>query len=421
MCLRGIDMLKEFDKRKKRNLRRVVLIFVFGIVLSARCWVGIVNCLNTTVYAFSYKYGFISRAFMGTVLRVFNLVLNIFAPYDLLTYEGIVFFSKLLNTIFIAMLMVLFYMCLNAVEERMEVPMLAVMFVFSIFAFPEYLTEQNFGRSDICMAMVTLLGCYLLIKEKWEYLIIPLSAIAVCIHQGYVLMFFNVLLVILWCKIFDNEGGKRKKYITIFGASFLVASVLFLYLNFFSHQNGKEIYDEIYNIASSLAHDGVVHTNLILHEILGESPFVNEWPEHVHNFQELPVFLVLMSPYLVIAFRFFRNTIREAKGAYKLKYLAVAVGAATILPDLIVKIDYGRWMFSIIFYYFVTILVLLARRDPIIVRNFQIETDRMKQRPAFFMALLIYPVLFTPLTDVYICELTNNITNYLIWRLGGGV
>lgn len=412
-------MPKYWNVRKKRNIQSVLIIAALGIVISARYWVGVVNCLNTTVYAFSYKYGFISRAFMGTVLRVLNIILNIFVPYDLLTYPGIRYFSMLLNTLFIVMLLMFFYMCLNACEEYMERHLLVLMFVFSIFAFPEYLTEENFGRSDICMAMVTILGCYLLIKEKWEYLIIPLSGMAVCIHQGYVLMFFNVLLVILWCKIFDNEGKNRKKYITIFAASLLVASVLFLYLNFFSHQNGAEIYDEIYEIASSLAHDGVVHTNLMMHEILGESPFVNEWAEHVHNFQEFPVLIILMLPYLVIAFRFFINTIREAKGAYKLKYLAVAVGSATILPDLIVKIDYGRWMFSIVFYYFMTILVLLALKDNIIVHNFNREVERMKQKPALTIALMIYPVLFTPFKDVFICDLTNRITNYLVGFVGG--
>ena len=412
-------MPKYWNVRNKRNFQSVLIIAALGIVISARYWVGVVNCLNTTVYAFSYKYGFISRAFMGTVLRVLNIILNIFVPYDLLTYPGIRYFSMLLNTLFIVMLLMFFYMCLNACEEYMERHLLVLMFVFSIFAFPEYLTEENFGRSDICMAMVTILGCYLLIKEKWEYLIIPLSGMAVCIHQGYVLMFFNVLLAILRRKIFDNEGKNRKKYITIFAASLLVASVLFLYLNFFSHQNGAEIYDEIYEVASSLAHDGVVHTNLMMHEILGESPFVNEWAEHVHNFQEFPVLIILMLPYLVIAFRFFRNTIREAKGAYKLKYLAVAVGSATILPDLIVKIDYGRWMFSIVFYYFMTILVLLALKDNIIVHNFNREVERMKQKPALTIALMIYPVLFTPFKDVFICDLTNRITNYLVGFVGG--
>lgn len=411
-------MRKIKDARKKRNLKNVLVIAMLGVAISARYWVGIVNCLNTTVYAFSYKYGFISRAFMGTVLRVMNVILNLFVPYDLLTYPGIRRFSMLLNTMFIIMLLVFFYMCLNSAEEYMEHHLMVLMFVFSIFAFPEYLTEENFGRSDICMAMVTLLGCYLLIKEKWEYLIIPLSGLAVCIHQGYVLMFFNVLLVVSWCKIFDHEGKKRKKYITIFAGSLVVASVLFLYLNFFSHQNGAKFYDEIYDIASLLAHDGVVHTNLMMHEILGESPFVNEWAEHVHNFQEFPILVLLMLPYLAIAFRFFKNTIKDAEGIYKLKYLAVAVGSATILPDLIVKIDYGRWMFSIVFYYFVTILVLLALKDEIIVRNFNMEVSRMKQKPVLAVALLIYPVLFTPFKDVFICDLTNQITNYLVEFVG---
>ena len=403
-------MLKTVDEEKRRHLKQVFMIAVFGFMLSARYYVGIVNCLNTTVYAFSYKYGYISRGFMGTVLRVINKIV----PMELLTYQGIVYFSMFLNTMYVIMILILFYMCLKRCGKALEPGVLALIFMLSVFAFPEYLTEQNFGRSDICMVMITVMGCYLLLKEKWEYLIIPFSAIAVSIHQGYVLMFFNVLLVILFCKIFDHEGKKRRKYIVIFAASFIVASVLFLYLNFFSHHNGREIYDEIYNVASSLAHDGVVQTNVILPEILGESPFVDEWPDHVHNFQEFPVLVILMMPYLVIAFRFFKNTIKEAEGAVKLKYLAVAVGSATILPDLIVKIDYGRWMFSIVFYYFVTIIMLLAMRDPIIERNFHMEVARMRKKPAMMIALLMYPLLFTPFKDVYICDFTNNITNYLV-------
>ena len=39
----------------------MLIIAALGIVISARYWVGVVNCLNTTVYAFSYKYGFILR------------------------------------------------------------------------------------------------------------------------------------------------------------------------------------------------------------------------------------------------------------------------------------------------------------------------------------------------------------------------
>ena len=53
-------MPKYWNVRNKRNFQSVLIIAALGIVISARYWVGVVNCLNTTVYAFSYKYGFIS-------------------------------------------------------------------------------------------------------------------------------------------------------------------------------------------------------------------------------------------------------------------------------------------------------------------------------------------------------------------------
>ena len=71
------------------------------------------------------------------------------------------------------------------------------------------------------------------------------------------------------------------------------------------------------------------------------------------------------------------------------------------------KIDYGRWMFSIIFYYFVVILMLLAMGDTLIGRQFHRSVEAIKRRPAAVIFLLIYPLLFTPLEDVYICDFTR--------------
>ena len=389
--------------KRKRNMMQLLVLAFFAFAVSIRFYVGTVNCLNTTVYAFSYKYGFVSRGFMGTVVRVINYIFHI----NLLTYDGLVRFSMFLNILYLIVLFFFFWNILKRTEQRYEGRILALMFVFGTFAFPEYLTEENFGRSDVCLVMISLFGCYLLLKEKFEWLIIPLSAVAVSIHQGYVLMFFHVILAILFTRIFDTEGKKRRKYIFIFTASLLTASALFLYFSFFSHQKDLSLYDEIYANASSYAHDGVVQYNVILNEIFGISPAADEWDEHLHNFAEFPIFVVFMLPYLVIAFRFFKNVLSEAKGVYKLKYLAVAVGAATILPDLLMKIDYGRWMFSIIFYYFVVILMLLAMGDTLIGRQFHRSVEAIKRRPAAVIFLLIYPLLFTPLEDVYICDFTR--------------
>lgn len=396
--------------QKKKQNREMLLLAAWAFVLTVKCWVGIVNCLNTTVLAFHYGYGYISRGVMGTVLRFIDAIV----PYDMLTYQGIVYFSMAQDTLWLILLFVFFHYVLRHSRPQDNHRLMAILFVFSTFAFPEYLTEQNFGRSDLILACIALIEVLLIMHKKHEWLILPLSALAVSVHQGYVLMFFNVTLVLLWCRIFDTQGRQRKKYLIIFLSSLLLASVLFLYLNFFSHSNGQAIYRQIWKDAASYAHDGVVQYNVIYHEILGISPAADEWKDHIHNFEELPVFLVLMLPYLIIAFRFFRDVMRSAVGREKWKYLAVAVGAATILPDMIVKIDYGRWIFAVIFYYFVTVAALAAMRDRRILQQLEIAAGRIGQcRPAAVM-LAAYPILFVPLTDVYICAFTNKITNWII-------
>jgi hypothetical protein len=400
----------DFDQKKRRNAKQLLVLFLFAFALSTRYYVGIVNCLNTTQYAFSYKYGLISRGFLGSVVRLVNWVFSI----NLLNYDGMVQIAMFLNTLYLLVLFIFFWKILSRIPQSLENRILVLFYVFGIFAFPEYLTEENFGRSDICLVMITLICCFLLLKEKGEWLILPLIAVAMAIHQGYILMFFHVVLVILFVRCFDKEGKEKRKYQILFVSGLLLAVVLLFYFNFFSHQTNMDLYDEIYDNASSYAHDGVVQYNLILHEIFGISPAQDEWDEHIHNFVEFPVFFALMLPYLISAFRFFRNVLREAQGKEKLKYLAVAFGAATILPDLIVKIDYGRWMFSIIFYYFIIIAMLLAMGDPLIRKHFDAIVDEMKKKPYLVVVLLGYPILFTPLEDVNICDMTRMIVDHFI-------
>jgi hypothetical protein len=94
--------------------------------------------------------------------------------------------------------------------------------------------------------------------------------------------------------------------------------------------------------------------------------------------------------------------------------LAVAFGAATILPDLIVKIDYGRWLFAITFYYVMILIIMLLEKDPLFLKHFNRITGELKRRPILCMFLLIYPFLFIPYQDMYISDFTKDFVNLFI-------
>ena len=160
--------------------------------------------------------------------------------------------------------------------------------------------EFNYGRVDLYMILLTLIGVLLLLEEKLEFLVIPLSASAVMVHQGYVFMFFNILLVLLLaCAVLRKQ--KRTYYIILFAVSFLLCSALFLYFELFSHSNGAAFWDDVVREATALSLNGEYHETLLAHEILGVDLGESEWNLHVINFIEFPLFLLICIPYLILA------------------------------------------------------------------------------------------------------------------------
>ena len=125
-----------------------------------------------------------------------------------------------------------------------------------------------------------------------------------------------------------------------------------------------------------------------------------------------------MLPYILIALGFARELLGLAKTKIdKVKYIIVLAGVLTILPDMILKVDYGRWIFSIISYYAVVLLALLAMRDTAVTEVSRQTVDRLRSKYPYAVLLLIYPLLFQPLMHISICPLTERIVNILNMHL----
>jgi len=285
---------------------------------------------------------------------------------------------------------------------------------FTFFAVSMFITKYNFGRYDVYCLMLSLIAALLIIYEKAEWLVVPLSAIGVMIHQGNVFYFLNIILILLLYKAFSNEGKKRSKYLVLFGGSFVVASVLFLYFEFFSRGNGAAIVDEITDVATALRFDGDIHEDIIAHEVLGVDLTENEIEYRYKNFVEFPVFLLLMSPYLGMAFQFFKNLIKKAQTKLeKFKYLLVAVGVGTMIPTIILKCDFGRWMFMILAYYFVVILSLIAMKDKLVEQEVKNTMDKIRTLGPAAIIVFVYPLLFLPFKDVVISQVSYDIADFI--------
>nr|MCR4610533.1 hypothetical protein [Lachnospiraceae bacterium] len=245
-----------------------------------------------------------------------------------------------------------------------------------------------------------------------EWICIPLVIIAECIHQGFVFMNINIILVLLFYKIMKRQGKEKKKYIIYFALTLLCASVFFLYFEFFSHVDGENIYEEIVSTAKSLSYSGKAYgTMLVQHEILGQGVWMDEWRYHYANFIDVPIFLVLFSPYIVIGFKFLKSLVKGNKTLNdKLAYLAVALGALTVVPEILMKVDFARYVFAVFFYYIVVVMCLMVMGDDKVITTFSDVKDKVKATIPFAIILLIYPMMFMPLYDIIISLVDSNLS-----------
>lgn len=192
-------------------------------------------------------------------------------------------------------------------------------------------------------------------------------------------------------------------------------SVLFLYFEFFSHPEGANIYEEIVTLAKRLSFDGNSYgTALVNHEILGLDVFEEEWIWHISNYIQTPIFLILFSPYIIIGFKYLKKLIKGKSGKEKFVYLVVALGSLTAVPQMILKVDYGRYMFGFFFYYIAIVMCLIAMNDEHVVDVLEETKEEVKRVTPNGKWLIIYPLLYMPFLDVYICPLTGIIFE-LIW------
>ncbi|MBR2046740.1 MAG: hypothetical protein IJ958_11510 [Agathobacter sp.] len=404
-------MKEKMTLMKERNLFSYILTwFLFVVVLWWKFYQEEVEIINTTSLAFTYEYGFISRGLMGTIFLFVDKIL----PGNQMTYEGVMNFTLVTTMLYFALLLWFFVICLTKCSKELSGKAKYMILFFTMFAVSMFITKYNFGRFDMYCLMLSILSAILIIYEKAEWLVVPFSALSVMIHQGNVFYLLNIILILLLYKAFSTNGKKRMKYIVLLGASFIASSVLFVYFEFFSRANGAEIYDTIVKVAEGLRFDGDIHEDIIDHEILGIELADRETVYRYKNFTEFPIFCLFMSPYLVMGFRFFKNLIKKSQTMLeKWKYFFVAMGVVTIVPAIILKCDFGRWMFMIIAYYFVVVLSLIAMKDKLVEEEISALYERVKKMGIAGLVLFIYPSFMLPFKDVVISQTSYNIADLI--------
>ncbi len=367
---------------------------------------------NSTILAFSYKYGFISRGLAGTIYQWIDHIL----PVNMIDYAMVLRFTLIVTLAFYVLFFAFCYQCMKRCQEEYLGRFLYLILFYAVFVVSMFAYKRNFGRLDLYLMALTVIGTMCLIAKKAEWLIVPLSMISVMYHQGYVFMFYNILLALLVYRLLSEKEKKARIYYgVILLVSLIGCSALFLWFEFFSHTDGVRYVDEIIANAKAMTKpfNGMTyHDTLIDHEILGIDLSDVEYPYRVMNWIEIPFFIAIISPYIVLAVKLFRRILARAQGkTERLKYGFLAIAAGTLLPLFLMKCDYARWVFALISYYCMIFLALVAMGDRIVAEELTGIFTEIKEKYPFAILLLLLPALLTPFWDVHINGLLRGISN----------
>lgn len=367
---------------------------------------------NSTILAFSYKYGFISRGLAGTIYQWIDSIL----PVNMIDYEMVLKFTLIVTLAFYVLFFAFCYQCMKRCQEEYLGRFLYLILFYAVFVVSMFAYKRNFGRLDLYLMALTVIGTMCLIAKKAEWLIVPLSMISVMYHQGYVFMFYNILLALLVYRLLSEKEKKARIYYgVILLVSLIGCSALFLWFEFFSHTDGARYVDEIIANAKAMTKpfNGMTyHDTLIDHEILGIDLSDVEYPYRVMNWIEIPFFIAIISPYIVLVVKLFRRILARAqRKTERLKYGFLAIAAGTLLPLFLMKCDYARWVFALISYYCMIFLALVAMGDRIVAEELTGIFTEIKEKYPFAILLLLLPALLTPFWDVHINGLLREISN----------
>ena len=390
------------DTRKKEIRRYMLLLCIVGFCICLVNYRGRVTAYNTTMLALSYEYGFTSRSLLGTLYHGLNAII----PIDIMQYNAVLVFALVATGLIFIFLMYFVYKCLCRLEGKSLKYAEYALMLLSICIISTFTFANNYLRVDIFMIATSLAAVLAMFNKKTEWLTIVFSAIGVMFHQGFVLMYFNIILVLLFYKWMSEKN--KVKYAILFFASFIVGSALFVWFELLSRSKGTQIIDTILQDATNLSNRGIFHTTLLYHEVLGVDVSGSE-TSFVHmNHVQFILFAIVCLPVIIYIFRFFIILIKKGEGLpAKLKYLAGLVGSLTIMPDMLFKVDYGRWVMAVATYYLIVIVGMAVFEDKLVIEQIEKDYIMMKAHP-YVIILCIMPIIIAPFLDVDIDILTKN-------------
>lgn len=409
------------ETRERSGGRYVLLLLALACAGSLRYFHFNFGGWPQVVQTFTYAYGFIQRALIGTVIDLVSRGLHIPLGHMRLLY------ALFTTAAFLLVLLAFFHWASTRPGQsplaRKMLMALGVLF----FSGPGWTTYYyDFGHTDVWLIIPTVLLLYLAYrKQYWALLVIP--AVCLLIHPGYIFMYYGVAVAAALYALL-TDGGNRRKVLLWSALSLLCCGALFVYFQFFSHVRAgvtlEDVADrvELYFRSSpnSAEHTAEcfleVYGGFFKSYLFGMKYDLDFFRGFKYYGRELALALVLYSPFFLELIRYFSDVRRAA--AQRGRAIAVVhallpwIGIVAALPLFFMQVDYGRWCYDVFFYEFALMFYGNLQEDPAFLAASAALRERASRLRPWFSFLLIYWVSLGMIHQNYINESIYQMTEY---------
>lgn len=436
----------------KENKNFYFVIFATMVAQAIRYFPFKFGGWNQIMLSFSYRYGFIQRAFLGTILDIISTVFSI--PWGYMRYIYGIFTVGFYTVLY-------FYIIYKALEQEKtaDARLFFKGLALAFFMGPGWVANySNFALTDIWIEMCSLLAVYLLIKNKHIWLTVIICCIGVLIYPGYVFTYWNLVLVVLFYQTFMAPKNKcDKKHLSLLLIVLLCVGSLFIYLQFYSHvksgitldyvvertaefvdKSADEIPEHRETIRSFLfknmptgeeteevnenisEENQVVEPDTIAEPAQEKAGFLSGWHFYIKEYGLLLVAMAfLFAPFFYEIFKYWRLVAKHAKkNGMRLYwfYGLFPLGGLTIIPCYLLLNDYGRYTNSAFIYEFAIVWLFNIIHDENVLQATKDYISNVRKNKCYYVFLICYAAINGTFHQNLINSLISTVETYL-WKI----
>ena len=383
------------------GIRKIHIIKKYPYFCCLMCFFSIYAVLNAPVrindfvgawYVVDYSLGIGSRFLVGSFL-------HLFFP-DFISSRHIFWFCIISYLLTAALISYCFDVLIKKAPLacREILIFLVAFYVCSPFCITTYLDFFQLGRLEAHTLLFVILSVIIFfnVQTYWlKYsLITLLSCLSVAIYQGYVLLYYPMILITMIVSLLRMSKFNIKE---LAGPCFNVFSTAlsFIYFQFFSFvkfDNSSDLYNALQKMT-----DMPISGKAINYEFFQSSSYIykdlmipmlsNEPPREI-----MFITLCLLLPIIIIFYHIYRTAWKYKKPVkwYKNEYLYCLLINFSVLPQFILNIDWGRWLIALGTMMFFEIFLLVYVENKGIMKALSKMNHIVKEHYFLCIILIIY-------------------------------